>query len=514
MLTRLKVNGFKNLVDVDVRFGAFTCIAGVNGVGKSNLFDAIAFLSSLAEKSLLDAALSVRDDGSHLGDLRSIFHRVGDTYAPEMSFEAEMIVPPKAEDDLGQVAVVPAKVGDDIGQMAKAAITFLRYKLKLGYRLDERPSAGGIEILQEELTYIKKGEAKENLLFPHDGKWQSSVVTGQRFGKGFISTATEREQVVIKVHQDGGSQGRANGLLARTLPRTALSAASAAESPTALLAKSEMKSWRRLQLEPSRLRMPDSFTASTMLSSDGSHLAANLYELARSPQLFPGSGEGGHAERIYTEIANRLSNLIDDVTEVSIDKDDKRELYTLMVSGRDHTKLTARSLSDGTLRFLALGVLQMDPRVQGVLCLEEPENGIHPARIPAMLQLLYDVATDVSEPVSADNPLRQVIINTHSPAVVAQAPDDSVLMAEPVYQADNNGVRFTGLAFRCLTSTWRAKLAGANPVAKGNVLSYLSPFEPHSMIRLPDPASPAEYPIKRVIDREEVREALLWEVPA
>jgi AAA15 family ATPase/GTPase len=41
MLTRLRVNGFKNLVDVDVRFGTFTCIAGPNGVGKSNLLNAI-----------------------------------------------------------------------------------------------------------------------------------------------------------------------------------------------------------------------------------------------------------------------------------------------------------------------------------------------------------------------------------------------------------------------------------------------------------------------------------------
>ena len=43
MLTRLKVDGFKNLVGVDVRFGPFTCIAGANGIGKSNLFDAIHF---------------------------------------------------------------------------------------------------------------------------------------------------------------------------------------------------------------------------------------------------------------------------------------------------------------------------------------------------------------------------------------------------------------------------------------------------------------------------------------
>jgi predicted ATPase len=514
MLTRLKVDGFKNLVGVDVRFGAFTCIAGVNGVGKSNLFDAIAFLSSLAEKSLLDAALSVRDDGSHSGDMRSIFHRVGENYDSEMSFEAEMIVSPKGEDDLGQAAIVPAKGEEDIGQAAKAAITFLRYKLKLGYRKDEKPSTGGIEILHEELTHITQGDAKRNLPFPHSKAWRTSAVLGRRAGGSFISTQTDKQQCIVKIHQDGGSTGRPNGLLARTMRRTALSAANAAESPTALLAKREMLSWRRLQLEPSRLRMPDVFSADTRISSDGSHLAANLYELSRSPQLFPSWEEEGHQERIYTEIANRLSNLIDDVSEVSIDKDDKRELYTLMVAGRDHTKLTARSLSDGTLRFLALGVLQMDPRVQGVLCLEEPENGIHPARIPAMLQLLYDVAANVFEPVSADNPLRQVIINTHSPAVVAQAPDHSVLMAEQVSQVDRSGVRFTGLTFRCLAGTWRAKLSGANPAAKGNVLSYLSPFEQHSLITLPNPASPAEQPFTRVIDRKDMRESLFWEVSA
>ncbi len=47
MLTRLQVSGFKNLVDVDVRFGPFTCVVGPNGAGKSNLFDAIRFLHAL-----------------------------------------------------------------------------------------------------------------------------------------------------------------------------------------------------------------------------------------------------------------------------------------------------------------------------------------------------------------------------------------------------------------------------------------------------------------------------------
>jgi AAA15 family ATPase/GTPase len=46
MLTRLKVNGFKNLIGVDLHFGPFIGIAGANAVGKSNLFDAMLALRS------------------------------------------------------------------------------------------------------------------------------------------------------------------------------------------------------------------------------------------------------------------------------------------------------------------------------------------------------------------------------------------------------------------------------------------------------------------------------------
>ncbi|GAB3809856.1 AAA family ATPase [Micromonospora zhanjiangensis] len=60
MLTRLEVQGFKNLVDVAIDFGPFTCIAGANGMGKSNVFDAIEFLSYLAAEPLVEASQRVR----------------------------------------------------------------------------------------------------------------------------------------------------------------------------------------------------------------------------------------------------------------------------------------------------------------------------------------------------------------------------------------------------------------------------------------------------------------------
>jgi predicted ATPase len=477
MLTRLKVSGFKNLVDVDVRFGPFTCIAGVNGVGKSNLFDAIRFLSALADLPLIEAALSVRDEGGKTGDVRSLFHRVGTQYSNEMSFEAEMIVPIQGVDDLGQTAI--------------AKTTFLRYFITLAYRSDNSlRSLGSLELIKEELLHINLRDANEHLLFPHKAStWRKSALQGKRTSE-FISTETDDTSHVVKIklHQDGGS-GRAFSRLAVNLPRTVLSATNASESPTALLARREMQSWRLLQLEPSALRQPDEFTAPTKLEPDGSHLASTLYHLAQFSKHTDQQSNGEVTEQVYAQVANRLAGFIDDVDKVWIDRDDRRELLTLMVTGRDGTSHPARALSDGTMRFLALAVLELDPEAQGLICLEEPENGIHPERIPKILQLLQHIATDTGEEINSENPLRQVIINTHSPAVVQQVPEDSLLVAESRETVRSNQ-RFKRVCFSCLPktwrdpSTWRIKDPGTEKVdiiSKGQLLAYLNPVPSEKM---------------------------------
>lgn len=470
MLTRLKVNGFKNLMDVDVRFGPFTCIAGANGVGKSNLFDAIMFLSALADKTLIDAAKSVRDEEGRSSDIRGLFHRVGEKYADEMTFEVEMIVPEKGIDDLGQEA--------------RAKITLLRYLIKLGYRPEKQ---GGLELLYEKLSHINLGEASGHLLFPHKAStWRNSAVKGRRSGVAFISTEERKTEKgterVIELHADGEGGGRPRLILAANLPRTVLSTVNAAENPTALMAKREMQSWRLLQLEPSSLRKPDDITAPTKMGADGSHLAATLYHLPKTKhsavqvEAEPGSEEET-ATAVCAQLANRLAELIDDVREVKVVYEEKWESLTVVLTGRDGTPHTARSLSDGTLRFLALATLELDTENPGIICLEEPENGIHPERIPAMLALLQDIATDTDDPISPDNPLRQVIVNTHSPTVVAQIPDDSLLVAE-LFETVKDGARFKSVRFSSLSDTWRQKAPEQRSVVtKGKLMSYLNPVE-------------------------------------
>jgi hypothetical protein len=175
-------------------------------------------------------------------------------------------------------------------------------------------------------------------------------------------------------------------------------------------------------------------------------------------------------------VANRVGQLINDVKSVYVDRDERRQLLTAYVKGRDGTEYPAWALSDGTLRFLALSVLSLDPDPRGAICMEEPENGIHPERIPAMIQLLNDLTTDVKANEFEDNanPLRQVIINTHSPSVVMQVPDESLLVAELV-DAVQDVRSFRGLQLRCLHGTWREKAKLSEPVSRGQLLAYLNP---------------------------------------
>lgn len=517
MLTRLKVSGFKNLIDVDVRFGPFTCIAGANGVGKSNLFDAITFLSALADRSIMDAAMSVRDEGGHSTDIRSLFHRTRDGYDDTISFVAEMIISPSGLDDLGQ--------------HADASITVVSYSLKLRYHPGSDHYVGGqIQVEEEELAHINIGDARERIGFPMSKDFKTSAIAGRRTS-AFISSVIENGAMRIKQHQEGG-QGRPKSYLAATLPRTVLSRADAAESPTALLVRNEMRSWRLLQLEPSALRAPDSFTAPSLLGANGSHLPATLYRLGRTgegqQQFLPFEGADATSYTIFTQVANRLAMLLGDVREVWVDRDDKRDLFTLYLRDRTGAAHPARALSDGTLRFLALTTLSIDPHVTGVLCLEEPENGIHPARIPAMLDLLKSIAVDTNYGVDEENPLRQVIINTHSPEVVKQIDRDDLLIADEIETVRGND-RFPRARFRWVAGTWRAQLdsdphkhaslsdllAYLNPVATEPGDSQYLPEETESLLSSSATDSSAGYPTsprskgQRVIDMPAIQ-AYLW----
>ena len=539
MLTRLKVSGFKSLVDVDVRFGPFTCITGANGAGKSNLFDAILFLSALADDTLVKAAMSVRAASESGGDLLGIFHRSGSERVERIRLEADMILPKSGMDELGQPV--------------QATSTLVRYVVELAWRSNrsENPEAGPIELIEESLVALPLMDQGEHLMFPNSREWSKSVLQGSR-KREYISSRADSGQRLVQLHQDGRS-GRKLKRPAKGLPRTVLSTVQA-EYPTVVLAKREMQSWRLLQLESTALRRPDSFDAPTHLTSHGGHLAAALYHLSRCTS--PGADSDAAAAfeaAVYARVSNRLSELIDDVRTISVERNDAHRVYTLQIETRDGTRHPAHALSDGTLRFIALAVTELDRQSGGLLCFEEPENGIHPRRIGAMLELLQEIAMDTSMAVDDNNPLRQVLINTHSPTVVSLVPDDALLVAqwvEGVRPSSSQGsndllhlpgataplglpqgestfpvtgttlndaapkrtgkpLRYRQTVFACLPKTWRTeKLPRHRVEARGNLLSFLNPsaYELASTVELGSPTR-----TRRVMDRSDLVQGSFWE---
>lgn len=446
MLTRLEVDGFKNLFDVAVEFGPYTCIAGPNGVGKSNLFDVIEFLALIADHPFMAAAQQIRSAGDRVGDPRTLFLVDGSDVPPPMTLAAEMIV--------------PKTVQDDFGEEAEATSTFLRYELILEYvppGISGPMQMGGIRLVHEDLNYITQSQAAGRLRWPmRAAQFRQNVVRNERKGTGYISTGVDG---TFQVHQDGGSRGQPRRSAAA--PRTVLSTINTTSDPTALAARREMQQWRKLSLEPSAMRAPDSVTGSSAIDSNGSHLAAALFRLARQ----------GQEPDVYADVASTASALVD-VREINVDFDQKRDLLTLEARVGDAPLLPARALSEGTLRFVALSVIEADESFGGVICMEEPENGIHPAKIEAMVSLLRELAVDPQSTPGPDNPLRQVITNTHSPRFVMFQDQDDMLLALPRTVTSDGRTRET-VAFVPLWNSWRHAGSG-EAVSKGLIGDYLT----------------------------------------
>lgn len=387
----------------------------------------------------MESALSVRDTEPETADLRELFWTDGKTRANEFRIAAEMLV--------------DKEVSDDFGRQAKASSTYLRYEIQIGYEeATHRGTLGRLVLVSEKLDYITEGESKRNLKFPLSAQdFRKRVVDNKRRTKtGYISTEGSTQQgAEILIHQEG-HQGRPQRAPARTAPRTIVATANTSTTPTILAARREMQSWRLLALEPSSMRRTDRFQSPSQVTPSGEHLPSTLFRLT-TDEL----DRNGDPEQVSSRVANRLSELVG-VPKIEIDVDEVRQLLSLQVREKSGVTLPARSLSDGTLRFLTLCIIAEDPMTRGVICMEEPENGIHPAKLEAMVELLRDLAVDPYEEPGLSNPFRQVIVATHSPYFVQLQEPDDLLLATEVEVKGPDGAPSTTLRCKPLSGTWRA----------------------------------------------------------
>lgn len=451
MITRIEIDGFKTFERFAVNLSPLVVILGPNASGKSNLFDAIRLLSRLASTDLRTAVKGLR------GEPRELFRRHHDGGpGTHMHFAVEVLLNPE--------------VGDPWGATVQIKHSRVRYVVEIQLRTDER----GIERLvvskEEARPILRKDDAwhpRDRLPSP---QFRQAFMRYNRL-KPWLSTERTEDASAFNIHQDGHA-GRKRS--AEAAEATVLSSITSAEFPHLYALREELRSWRFLQLDPVLLRRPSATTASEILEPDASNLPTVLARIKAE------TSSDANPNGVLAEIAADLGSLIPGVIDLEVEEDQRNREYKVNIGMRDGPPFSSQVVSDGTLRILALLALLRDPKHRGVVCFEEPENGVSPFRLRAMISRLRELVTDpLAAQVSRDEPLTQMILNSHSPVVLSSLEPSEMLFADVVSTIDpQTGTLGRKTRVRAVQPSDQGELALAeNPgetVSRFEVARYLS----------------------------------------
>lgn len=152
---------------------------------------------------------------------------------------------------------------------------------------------------------------------------------------------------------------------------------------------------------------------------------AQKVDLPEHPLLEDGSNLGLFLNNLQYQIGNRqiieaLKKFYDKAEELSV------RIYggTVQIFIREASliqPIPVNRLSDGTLHYLFLLALLLDPTPPPLICIEEPEIGLHPDILPTIAEMLIEASQRT-----------QLIITTHSDALISALSEypESVLVCE------------------------------------------------------------------------------------
>jgi len=156
--------------------------------------------------------------------------------------------------------------------------------------------------------------------------------------------------------------------------------------------REELSRWRFYYLEPTAMREEVPLREVDSLDQRGTQIAAFFNTLLASnpPQ--------------FGAVSKALHQVIPNLDGIGVER--TAEGFVRLLVSESGMRASARVVSEGTLRVLALLAITNPIEPVSVVGYEEPENGVHPRRLELVANLLRRVA---------ERGPTQLLINTHSP---------------------------------------------------------------------------------------------------
>lgn len=146
----------------------------------------------------------------------------------------------------------------------------------------------------------------------------------------------------------------------------------------------------------SKMRFPSLLSDNIYLQEDGSNLASILYKIK----------EKNYNE--YSTIISVIQSILPYFQDFYLIPENNQIALKWKAKNQE-ILFDSHQLSDGSLRFIALTTLLMQPNLPQVIIIDEPELGLHPYAINQLSQMLHIAASQGS----------QIIISTQSPDLIA-----------------------------------------------------------------------------------------------
>ena len=401
MITRIEIDGFKTFDGLELDLRPFAAVVGPNASGKSNLFDAIKFVSRLTQTDVREAMQELR------GRPEELFRRTATERSERMAFAVEVLLEPHGT--------------DPFGKSFELRTQRIRYELEIAIRTGAEGRLEGVYVHREHCLPIPRRDERDSMTW-----YNGRIRYGQQL-RPFIATrsGSSEESNVIEIRQDGpGKRGRPLALSAKEASRTGLSTVTTAEFPHLYALRTLLSSIQFLQIDPRASRRATDRLAPRRLLPDASNLATVLAKLMEETRTEK------RPDGLLSDVAADLSSLIPSVASLVVRDDPGDSEYSFALKLADSLSFSSRVISDGTLRLLALVTILNDPQHGGVLCWEEPENGVHDARIPALIELIRTAAG--CSQLATGQSCFQVLVNTHSPVVMSALEDCEVVASDVV----------------------------------------------------------------------------------